>query len=118
MIEQHEADALTKAVVRGIGPVIKQFVEQAIAKALAEANLEIRRLTHKIGEVSHQGAYMGIWAEDVLYMKGNFVTHSGGLWCCTSDGSLGPSKPGTPGGAFVLAVKRGAMERDPKYGGQ
>jgi hypothetical protein len=39
VIAQKEAEDLTKAIIRGIGPVIKQFVEQALAPLLARIDV-------------------------------------------------------------------------------
>jgi hypothetical protein len=77
-----------RAVIKGIAPIIKRFVEKRVA------------------EIEQKGlgvAYYGVWQASQEYQRGALVTFDGSMWHCNETTR---AKPGT-GTAWTLAVKRG-----------
>jgi hypothetical protein len=79
-------EAEIAALMRGIGPVIRKFVQEQIEQRIAGL---LR--------------YDGVWSETADYGKNVLVTHRGTLWISTA-ASRG-ERPGSPNSAFKLVAK-------------
>ena len=91
------------AIMTGIAPVIKEYTNEAIAKAVAPLLLRISELEAQTFE------YRGVRHEiGTSYRKNHFVTHGGSLWVARCDTTSTPGVDGT----WQLAVKRGKDGQD------
>jgi hypothetical protein len=84
------------AIMRGIAPVIKKYVEQSINKL--EKELEARPIP----------SYAGVWRDGAAHRSGEIVTFQGSAWYCHVDTN---SRPGTSHD-WQLMVKAGRDGRD------
>jgi hypothetical protein len=64
------------AITRGYASVIKDYVEQEIAKAIAPLKAQLAELQAAQGEMR----YCGVWREGKAYSAGSFATHEGAMW--------------------------------------
>jgi hypothetical protein len=88
------------AIMAGVAPVINDHVTKRLGPLLARiAELESRTANFR---------YCGVFRQGDSYALGNFVTHDGSVWHANRDTD---ETPGTPGGAWQLAVKRGRSDR-------
>lgn len=84
------------AIVAGIAPVLRDYVDRAVADVGARmATLEAKPYLN----------FRGVWKGGEAYESGDAATHAGGLWICLKPTSGDPSKDFI---AWQLAVKRGS----------
>ena len=81
------------ALMAAIAPIVKDYVDVAIEKAVAP-------LREKLAEAPR---YKGVWQPGVIYKTGSFVTYDGSLWHANETAM---SRPGSGDAAWTLAVKR------------
>ena len=97
--------------------------EDAVAEVLATVILAERRAMHtrldaleaRLTAVEDKPSleYLGTWATDKTYRRGNAVTRAGSVWILNKAATT-TTAPGTPEGAsaWTLACKRGSDGRD------
>lgn len=72
---------------------------------------EFAALKKRIAELESRTAnfrYCGVFKQGEAYVLGNFVTYEGSVWHANR---ATVEAPGTPNGAWQLAVKRGRSDR-------
>ena len=74
--------------------------EAPLVARLEQLEAEVARLRSTTAEFK----YLGTWAADQSYLRGNFVTRDGSLWHCNTTATQ--ERPGQ-GSDWTLAVKRG-----------
>ncbi len=94
------------AVIRGIAPVIKEYVG-SVVDALGDRVATLERRLRDVEEKS-VGPYLGIWADTTLYGKGQLVTCGGSMWIAKSASIA--RRPGTDS-SWQLIVKKGSDGR-------
>lgn len=90
--------SLIKAIMTGIAPVIREFVDKMVGEAVAPLKQRVADL-----EARPVVKYLGTWAEGTEYREGSMVTHDGSTWHCSG------ATRDRPGASpfWTLAVKRG-----------
>jgi hypothetical protein len=90
--------ALTEAIVEGIAPVLKEYVDRRLGELALRVDL--------VEALAGQLKYCGVWSGSRQYRKGNFITHNGAMWNAQLD-SIG-ARPGD-GDCWQLCVKSGQI---------
>ena len=88
----------TSVWVSALAPVLRQYVEAEIAKAVTPLHARVAEL-----EAQPAFKYLGTWNAKTQYVRGCFVTDHGGIWHCNE---MTMERPGASA-HWVLAVKRG-----------
>jgi hypothetical protein len=90
------------AIMRGIGPVVREFVAAEVQRATAPLIARLAALEARPAGASLKWA--GVW-QSKTYPECSLVTHAGGLWLATRGTS---ARPGTDTSGWTLIVKKGA----------
>lgn len=88
-----------EALMKGIAPVIREYVRLEIEKSEESLLQRIAELESRQKEFK----YVGTWKSDREYQRGNFATHSGSIWHANEATS---DKPGLSN-SWTLACKSG-----------
>jgi hypothetical protein len=103
------------AMVAGIAPVVKQYVEQRLTRLSEmlgeEAGMMEKRLADRINKLENRKelCYRGDWQPNTSYVENSATTHDGSLWIAKEHTS---TKPGGGNVAWQLCVKKGQDARD------
>jgi hypothetical protein len=92
---------LTRAIVKGLVPVLREKFTAQIEEAVAPLRRRIAEL-----EAEPSAKWLGVWREGKSFRAGSLVTHQGGLWHAETTTM---NRPGDASGDWKLAVKKGSV---------